>query len=97
MFYILNGKYKVQGWQMKPKNKQKKLQSPEKRLYDDPDKVTEVDHSNKKHKKNLRELIPGNYFGEISVIYNCDYSATVKAMNYGTYGMLKKEYCEEMF
>jgi len=57
----------------------------------------EVDQSGKKHKEKLRELIPGNYFGEISVLYNCDYSATVKALNYGTYGIMDNSDCHEMF
>ena len=57
----------------------------------------ENQNSSKNHKTSIRELSPGNYFGEVSIIYDCEHSASVKALNYGTYGTISKEDCEEMF
>ena len=39
----------------------------------------------------VRTLSCGNYYGEISPMFNCKRSATVMARNYGTYGELDKE------
>ena len=77
---------------MNPKPKTRKLKGNEKKLFDGPQQEGQT-----KNKATIRELFPGNYFGEVSLIYNCDHSATVKAMNYGTLGRLNKKQCEEMF
>ena len=39
----------------------------------------------------VRTLGHGNYFGEVSPMFDCKRSATVMARNYGTYGELNKE------
>ncbi|CDW87072.1 cyclic nucleotide-binding protein [Stylonychia lemnae] len=43
-----------------------------------------------------RSLLPGDHFGEISMIYGCARTATVKANNYCTLAKLSKEHFEEM-
>lgn len=40
--------------------------------------------------KIVRELQPGDHFGEISMIYGCQRSATVKAYDYCTCATLSK-------
>ena len=36
----------------------------------------------------VRELIEGDHFGEVSVIFGCPRTATVTSMNYNTFAMM---------
>jgi CRP-like cAMP-binding protein len=47
--------------------------------------------------RKIRELHPGQYFGEVSFLYNTVTSAAVKATNYTSVGYLEKEKVEELF
>ena len=44
----------------------------------------------KKNKQHLKNLRPGNYFGEISLIYGCQRTADVVSSKYSTLAMLNK-------
>ena len=44
----------------------------------------------KKNKYKLKVMRPGDYFGEISMIYGCKRTATVKSSKYSTLAVLKK-------
>ena len=50
----------------------------------------------KKNTQILKILRPGDYFGEISLIYGCRRSATVKSTKYSTLAMLKKDSYKEI-
>ena len=39
----------------------------------------------------VRTLVNGDYFGEVSPMFDCKRSATVMARNFGTYGELDKD------
>jgi CRP-like cAMP-binding protein len=42
----------------------------------------------RKEIKNVRKLNPGDQFGEISLVYGCNRTATVSAGNYSTFAKL---------
>ena len=48
--------------------------------------VSIVDEKKNRHK--LKVMRPGDYFGEISLIYGCKRTATVKSSKYSTLAML---------
>ena len=50
--------------------------------------VTLIDE--KKNEQIIKELRPGEYFGEIALIYGCKRTATVKSLKYSTLAKLKK-------
>jgi len=50
----------------------------------------------KKNKHKLKNLRPGDYFGEISLIFGCRRTATVLSTKYSTLAMLKKESYKEI-
>jgi CRP-like cAMP-binding protein len=50
----------------------------------------------KKNKKVLKNLRPGDYFGEISLIYGCKRTATVISSRYSTLARLGKENYKEI-
>jgi CRP-like cAMP-binding protein len=50
----------------------------------------------KKNKQKLKNLRPGDYFGEISLIYGCKRTATVVSSKYSTLAMLKKDSYKEV-
>jgi len=37
----------------------------------------------------VNKLVEGHHFGEISMIYNCERTATVYSMNYNTFAVMK--------
>lgn len=45
----------------------------------------------KKNTQRMKILRPGDYFGEIGLIYGCIRTATIKSTKYSTLAMLKKE------
>ena len=45
----------------------------------------------------VRTLAAGNYFGEVSCILDCNRSATVTSLNFGTYGTIDKATVDELF
>jgi len=50
----------------------------------------------KKNRQKLKTLRPGDYFGEISLIYGCKRTATVTSMKYSTLAILKKNHYKEI-
>jgi len=50
----------------------------------------------KKNPQKLNILRPGDYFGEISLIYGCKRTATVKSLKYSTLAMLEKSKYKEI-
>ena len=56
--------------------------------------VSIVDEKKNKHK--LKMMRPGDYFGEISLIYGCKRTATVKSSKYSTLAILKKAQYKEV-
>jgi CRP-like cAMP-binding protein len=50
----------------------------------------------KKNRQRLKTLRPSDYFGEISMIYDCKRTATVTSMKYSTLAMLKKDFYKEI-
>lgn len=43
-----------------------------------------------------RNITKGEFFGEIALLYDCSRTATVIAENYGTLGVLEKEYFDKL-
>lgn len=54
------------------------------------------DENDKKNKQNDKFLRPGQYFGEISLVYGCKATAKVFAKKYCTLAMLTKEKFKEV-
>ncbi len=52
------------------------------------DNFVTIKDTQKKEYKNFKKLVPGDHFGEISLIYNCPRSATIMSGNYCTYARL---------
>lgn len=50
----------------------------------------------KKNKNKIKNLRPGDYFGEISLIYGCKRTASVNSSKYSTLAMLKKVHYKEI-
>lgn len=50
--------------------------------------VTLIDE--KKNEQVIKELRPGEYFGEIALIYGCKRTATVTSLKYSTLAKLNK-------
>lgn len=44
--------------------------------------------------ENLRQLEKGDYFGEVSLLFGCNRSATVKTSDYGMYGQITDDVLE---
>jgi CRP-like cAMP-binding protein len=53
--------------------------------------------STKPTKYRIRDLHPGQYFGEVSILFDSLASATVKTLNYGLAGAIPKEKTLELF
>lgn len=56
--------------------------------------VSIVDEKKNRHK--LKVMRPGDYFGEISLIYGCKRTATVKSSKYSTLAILQKPQYKEV-
>lgn len=50
----------------------------------------------KKNLQKLKNLRPGDYFGEISLVYGCKRTATVISTKYSTLAMLEKQRYKEI-
>ena len=50
----------------------------------------------KKHDKKIKNLRPGEYFGEISLIYGCKRTSSVNSSKYSTLAMLNKTHYKEI-
>ena len=50
----------------------------------------------KKNRNRIKNLRPGDYFGEISLIYGCKRTASVNSSKYSTLAMLKKVHYKEI-
>ena len=48
--------------------------------------ITKKNHAMRNKKKNVRNLYPGDYFGEIAFLYNSKRQASVTSTNYTTLG-----------
>ena len=55
------------------------------------DNFVSIKDTQKKEYPNFKKLVPGDHFGEISLIYQCPRSATVMSGNYCTYARLPIE------
>lgn len=51
----------------------------------------------KEKDKNKKTLTCGDFFGEVSIIYNCKRTSSVVGNTYGTYGKLQEETVLELF
>ena len=58
--------------------------------------VEVVVFNQKQGEKFVQYLLPGNYFGEVALLFNCLRTATVRANNYCTIAELSKENFDEM-
>lgn len=54
------------------------------------------DENDSKNQRNKKYLRPGQYFGEISLVYGCKCTAKVFAIKYCTLAMLSKEQFKEV-
>ena len=55
------------------------------------DTFVSIRDTHKKEFKNFKKLLPGEHFGEISLLYKCPRTATIMAGNYCTYAILPPE------
>lgn len=56
-----------------------------------------VSNNMKKSNKVKDELVPGTYFGEICLIYDCPRTATVQSMDYSIFAHLDQEQFHELW
>ena len=50
-----------------------------------------IKDTQKREHKNFKKLVPGDHFGEISLVYGCPRSASIMSGNYCTYAKLPIE------
>ena len=55
------------------------------------DNYVTIKDTQKRENKNFKKLVPGDHFGEISLVYGCPRSASIMSGNYCTYAKLPLE------
>ena len=83
-YIILNGEFKVSSLRFN-KSKRKKLKKYKTAIKGKQISETVYETEIKKQRK---VLVSGEYFGEVSFIYNCQRSSTIKAKLYSTLGCI---------
>lgn len=78
VYFIMTGNYKVLSLMFEMKHKRKDIR----------DTSAEIDTSTPKSKKGLRS---GDFFGEVSLLFGCRRTATVKSKQYCECAYLKKD------
>jgi CRP-like cAMP-binding protein len=105
LYYLIKGSVKVQGWAFKRRKKVVHFGNSSNvniELDESASLAKEVDvnlikDSNKPQKYKIRELHPGSYFGEVSILFDSLASATVKTLNYGLIGGIPKDKMLDLF
>ena len=109
LYMILNGKFDVQSLNFVTKNvkkgdekyaanlvrkKQEKMERGNtiKLMYDSDEEDNDVEND-----KNHKTLSCGDFFGEVSIIYNCKRTSSIYGNTYGTYGKLNEETVKDLF